>query len=338
MYQINDLVFYVPPKRNEEVIARVLEIKQHRKTGEYYVILQQEYNPARKNTILEDDVTRALPLRENRNYHIHTHKHPQFVHQIQGYPRRILLECDRSSVDKKFVIPHRYKNIEFQNMFYSHQDTTIFDTNTYHKMFHSFTDYNPTNILNLGCGDIRLLFNIFIDFNRFTKLRKFKVIELDINKYLKIESMFDTLVKILKTNWNIHRFNEYFLAKKYYANSGYKTDYAVPIKMILTHKPSNRTIVIYRQCLWDVFNIESSTNKKIKYQLTCNWLSFTNDKYDELLQNILKPKLSKKNCVFMSIQKLSKASQRELLLYKCGKLDTFHPSQTMYAYTKCVCC
>ncbi|MDY7097185.1 MAG: hypothetical protein SXU28_03510, partial [Pseudomonadota bacterium] len=69
------------------------------------------------------------------------------------------------------------------------------------------------------------------------------MIELDICKYLKIEAMFDKLVKILKTNWSCGRFNEYFYTKKYYANTAYKTDYAVPIKMILTHKPSNRTIV-----------------------------------------------------------------------------------------------
>ena len=338
IYQVNDLVFYRPRNKEKDIIGRVLQIKQHKVTKEFYLILCPEYDPLEKrDIILEDDVIRALPLRENRNYHININKHKNFVQQIQGYPRRILLECDRAGIEKEFVIPRSYKDVEFKNMYYSHEDITVFSHETYHHFFNSFKDYNPTNILNLGCGDIRILFDIFIDFNQFKKLKRFKVIEVDITKYLKIEAMFDKLVKILKTNWNLDRFNEYFYAKKYYAKHAYKADYAVPIKMILTHKPSNRSIIFYRQCLWDVLQIETSTNKKIKYQLICNWLNFTNDEYDKLLQQILKPKISKKNCIMITIQKLSKMSQRELLMYKCGKLDIFNPTQTVHAYTKCEC-
>merc|ERR1712232_793274 len=135
--------------------------------------------------------------------------------------------------------------------------------------------------------------------------------------------MFDALIKILKTNWNLDRFAQYYCVKKIYA----KRDCAVPIKMILTRKATSRCIVFYRQSLWNVLDKEQPT----KYQLICNWLQFENDK---LFRSVIKPKLSKKHCILLTIKRMSKKSRRELSMYKCGKMNVFHPAQTVYAYTK----
>ena len=238
--KVNDLVEYVVGHKSKIKIGKILDFRQHKQTKESYLVIGNEYNPSNKHDIiLEDDVIRKMPLRERRYYHIHQHPNKLFVHQIQGYARRILKECDDAQIQKEFVVPRNYKDAEFKNMFYSKQERTRFDEDTYFKFFQSFKHYNQTNILSLGSGDIRLIFNMFLDFNRFDKLKKYKIIEIDIKKFLKIESMFDAMVKILKTNWNRDRFEQYFHVKKFYPKHAYKTDYAVPIKMIFTHIQSN---------------------------------------------------------------------------------------------------
>eukprot|EP01083_Nonionella_stella_P151033 482160_1 len=126
LYHINDLVAYVPEAKGEESFGRILDIKQHKETKEIYLTLCEEYRPSKMDIILEDDVIRAIPIRENRYYHIHSNKSKHFVHQIQGYPRRILNECYNASVEKEFVVPRNYKKREYENMCYSNLEVTAF--------------------------------------------------------------------------------------------------------------------------------------------------------------------------------------------------------------------
>ena len=341
LYRINDLVFFneenTKKRENEEVMGRVLRIDRDAKTKEFVLTLCREYSVKDKVVMFEEDIIRKVPLRENRFFAIHSNRNKYFLHGIQGYARRIIRECFDERIPKKIVIARNHKNIEFENGFYS-ESFSKFDDETYSKFLHSFSSFDGVNVLHFGCGDIRLLLEMFIDRKRFHSLKTLKVIEVDIDQYLKMEAMLDRFVRTLNGNRSgSDPSNHSFFIKKVYA----KNDDAVPTKMTIKHKPSNRSMVMYRRVLWNVFN-DDLNRKHSKYQIICNWLQFTEKKKMKLFQQIL-PLQTDRNCIIISVQKLDAKTTKSLRMKKCGKMNVFTTDdtasvQTVHAYSKCKCC
>merc|ERR1712098_57704 len=128
------------------------------------------------------------------------------------------------------------------------------------------------------------------------------------------------------------RFAAYFSVKKEYE----KRSEVLPIKMTLKHKPSGRTIIFYREILWNVMDKEvNGRNRNRKYQLICNWNEFTDDALDELFQDVLRQKMSNKQSSIISTQKLTRNIKKQLMVYRFGEMDVFNPAQTVYAYALC---
>ena len=321
LYLVNELVLIPDPESDTERVARILKIQRDRRLKECYVTLRDEYDPSKTTTIHEDDVLRSVPLQETGFYATHSDRNEAyFVAEIQGYPRRILSECANAPNSKPMpFLSSNHKDVELKHDFTSTLSPIVFDDTTNHKMFNSFTSWNPQNVLQFGAGDIRMSLNMFIDFKRFHKLKMIKIIEIDSLKFHRIEHLFDGLVRILK--------NHKFSVKKEYE----KRSEVLPIKMTLKHRPTGRTIIFYRQILWNVMD----TERNHKYQLICNWLDFTDDALDELFQDVLRQKMSRKQCSIISTQRLTRNIKKQLMIYQCGEMDVFQPAQTVYAYALC---
>ena len=48
--------------------------------------------------------------------------------------------------------------------------------------------------------------NLFLDFERFPALKQLTLVELDTRNFMRIEAMFDALVRVLSANWKARRF------------------------------------------------------------------------------------------------------------------------------------
>jgi len=330
LYSVGDLVMILNPKDDTECIARILKIHQDHRLKEWNVTIQVKESVF---TLIEDDIVRAVPLGEVQYLDTQCHRNDTFyVAEINGYPQRIINELTKTSSTKPLVLPSNHKDIELKHDFTSISTPISFDDTTYHQIFHSFTTWNPRNVLQFGAGDTRMTLNMFIDFKQFTKLKLIKIIEIDAVKFHRIEHLFDGLVRILKSNFKDTRFSQLFMIKKEYQKRGE----VLPIKMTLKHKPSGRTIVFYRQILWNVMEKEmNGKNQNRKYQLISNWIEFTDDALDELFQDVLCQKMSRKQVAITSTQELSRNIKKELLIYQCGKIIAVHPAQTVYAYSRC---
>ena len=120
--------------------------------------------------------------------------------------------------------------------------------------------------------------------------------------------------------------------KKYYANM--VRDYAIPIKMIIRHKPTNRTLTIYRQHPFDIIPIISKT----KFDLTLNWLFLPYCQLKKLYNSdttLLCNKIGKAKRMIVSTQEIPTHICRKLGICQSKTLQIDAINQTVKMYSRC---
>ena len=126
--------------------------------------------------------------------------------------------------------------------------------------------------------------------------------------------------------------NKDWYHKKYYLNM--IRDYPIPIKMILKHKPTNRTFIIYRQHPFDIIPI---ITKSKKIDLLLNWLFFPYCELKTLYtsQSILFNKFSINKRLIITTQEIPSKICEKLKICETKSMQITSVDECVRIYSKC---